>query len=219
MNAARFDLIVFDWDGTLSDSTRVISRCIQLAVADLGYEPPSTEAASFVIGLGLTQALAHAAPQVPREQWPQLGDRYRFHWTQRLGDIDLFDGSQALLGALQNHGSKLAIATGKSRSGLNAALEQCGLRPYFDATRTADETAGKPDPLMLHELMAELNVPPERTLMIGDTTHDLALARNAGCASAAVSFGAHGAASFTGFDPLIVAHSTTELHHWLLPKQ
>lgn len=216
MPANRFDLIVFDWDGTLSDSTRVITRCIQLAVKDIGFEPPSDEAASYVIGLGLTQALAHAAPQVPKELWPQLGDRYRFHWMKHLSDIDLFDGSEAMLTELQARGKKLAIATGKSRSGLNAALEQCGLRKYFDATRTADETAGKPDPLMLNELMAELDVAPERTLMIGDTTHDLALARNAGCASVAVSFGAHGTDSFAEFGPRFVAHKTPELHQWLV---
>jgi phosphoglycolate phosphatase len=211
-----FDLIVFDWDGTLSDSTRVITRCIQLAVRDIGFEPPSDAEASYVIGLGLTQALAHAAPKVPQELWPQLGERYRFHWMKHLGDIDLFEGSEAMLAELQARGKKLAIATGKSRSGLNAALEQCGLLKYFEATRTADETAGKPDPRMLNELMAELDVPPERTLMIGDTTHDLALARNAGCASVAVSFGAHGVEGFAEYAPRFIAHKTLELHQWIL---
>ena len=176
----RFDLIVFDWDGTLFDSTRLIARCIQAACADLGAAVPSDRDASYVIGLGLVDALRHAAPDVPSE-------RYR----------------------------ELAVATGKTRRGLEAALDASPLRGLFDATRTADETRGKPDPLMLVELMHELGAAPSRTLMVGDTTHDLQLAANAGCASVAVSFGAHGHDEFASHSPLHVAHSTAELSAWL----
>jgi len=128
----------------------------------------------------------------------------------------LFPGTLAMLQALKQRQHLLAVATGKNRRGLDDALAQAELHGVFDATRTADETAGKPHPLMLLELMAELGVPPERTLMIGDTTHDLQLARNAGTASVGVSFGAHDHEAFGEYGPLAVVHSTDELHRWLL---
>ncbi len=211
----QFDLIAFDWDGTLFDSTAIIVQCIQKAVADVGGTVPTDEAAGFVIGLGLMQALAHAAPDVPQAQYPELGQRYRHHYARHMNDIVLFTGVEAMLTDLKTQGFKLAVATGKSRNGLNEALSSKGMHALFDATRTADETAGKPDPRMLLELMDELNTTPARTLMIGDTTHDLRLAKNAGCASVGVSYGAHAHEAFTAFEPLFVAHSNPELHRWL----
>jgi phosphoglycolate phosphatase len=121
-----------------------------------------------------------------------------------------------MLQALKARNHLLAVATGKNRRGLDDALAHSQLHGMLDATRTADETAGKPHPLMLQQLMAQLGVPPERTLMIGDTTHDLMLARNAGTARVGVSFGAHDHEAFAEHSPLFVAHSTDELHHWLL---
>ncbi len=212
----RFDLIAFDWDGTLFDSTRIIVLSIQGAVADLGYAVPSDEAAAHVIGLNLVQALAHAAPDVPRERWPELSERYKHHYGKHIHDVTLFPGTEAMLQALQAAGYKLAVATGKGRAGLNEALDISGMRRYFAATRTADETRGKPDPLMLHELMVELDTPAERTLMIGDTTHDLQLAANAGCPAVGVNFGAHPEAQLRALNPLYIAHSTPDLHRWLL---
>jgi len=214
--ARQFDLIAFDWDGTLFDSTAIITRCIQAAVADVGGTVPSDKDASYVIGLGLMQALAHAAPDVPKEKYPLLGARYKHHYVLHQNDISLFDGVLSMLDALKAAGHLLAVATGKSRSGLNEALQAVELRGVFDGSRTADETAGKPHPLMLQELMAEFGVPPERVLMIGDTTHDLQLALNAGCASVGVSYGAHEPAAFTPLQPRHVAHSVAELHTWLL---
>jgi phosphoglycolate phosphatase len=211
----RFDLIVFDWDGTLFDSTRLIARCIQSACADLGTAVPSDRDASFVIGLGLADALRHAAPDLPRERYRELAERYRHHYHASLDDIVLFEGTLAMLEDLKTRNHWLAVATGKNRPGLDEALRRSGLGPLFDATRTADETAGKPDPLMLNELMRELGASPARTLMIGDTTHDLQLAANAGCASVAVSFGAHAHDEFESFAPLHVAASTSELAAWL----
>ena len=183
----NFDLIAFDWDGTLFDSTQIIVRSIQLAVADVGGTVPSNEAASYVIGLGLMEALAHAAPDVPQARYPELGQRYRHHYAMHHNDLSLFDGILPLLQALRERQHLLTVATGKSRKGLDDALHHVALRGMFDGSRTADETAGKPDPRMLHELMAEFGVSPERTLMIGDTSHDLQMAQNAGCASLAVS--------------------------------
>ncbi len=216
----RYDLIAFDWDGTLFDSTALIVRCIQDAVRDVGGTVPTREAASYVIGLGLMQALAHAAPDVPKDKYPALGEAYKRHYTARQNDISLFEGALPMLRSLRTRGHLLAVATGKSRRGLDEVLQRdvdgVVLSDLFDASRTADQTAGKPDPLMLHELMAELGVAPERTLMIGDTTHDLGLARNAGVASVGVSFGAHDHAAFAEFAPQHVAHSVAELQSWLI---
>lgn len=212
----KFDLIAFDWDGTLFDSTAIITRCIQAAVADVGGTVPTDTAAAFVIGMALIPALAHAAPDVPKEKYPELGARYRHHYALHSHDISLFDGVLPMLHALKANQYLLAVATGKSRTGLDEALESVELKGLFDGSRTADETAGKPHPRMLHELMAEFGVAPGRTLMVGDTTHDLQLARNAGCASIGVSYGAHASETFEELNPLFVAHSTEQLHAWLL---
>ena len=212
----RFDLIAFDWDGTLFDSTRMIARCIQAAVVDVGGAEPSEKDAAWVIGLGLAEALAKAAPDVPREKYAELGARYRYHYLQLQDDLVLFDGVLSMLETLKARGHRLAVATGKSRRGLNEVLATVALRDLFDDSRTADETSGKPHPRMLLELMEALGVTPERMLMIGDTTHDLQLAINAGCASVGVSYGAHEPSSFEALNPLFVAHSTAELQDWLL---
>ena len=212
----RFDLIAFDWDGTLFDSTAIIVRCIQSAVRDVGGTVPTDKEASYVIGMGLMQALAYAAPDVPPEKYTELGNRYRFHYIQHQDDLSLFDGVLPLLADLRERGHLLAVATGKSRRGLDEALHSVDLRGVFDGSRTADQTAGKPHPLMLKELMAEFDVPSERVLMIGDTTHDLQMAVNAGCASLGVSYGAHEPDSFHALHPLFIAHSVREMHDWLL---
>ena len=211
----RFDLIAFDWDGTLFDSTAIIVRSIQDAVRDVGGSVPSDEAAAWVIGMALPQALAHAAPDVPREKYTELSNRYRYHYLQRQDDVTLFAGVLPMLHALRARGHLLAVATGKSRRGLDQALQLVQLRGMFDGSRTADETAGKPHPLMLQELMAEFDVAPGRLLMIGDTTHDLEMARAAGCASVGVGYGAHDVAEFAALGPLCVVPSVAALHGWL----
>ena len=215
MTTRRFDLIAFDWDGTLFDSTRLIARCIQAACADVGTTVPSDRDASYVIGLGLGDALRHAAPDLAHDRYGDLAQRYRHHYLASQDDIVLFDGTLEMLEALKARNHSLAVATGKNRRGLDEALRRSTLGGYFAATRTADETASKPDPLMLLELMREVGATPERTLMVGDTTHDLQLAANAGCASVAVSFGAHGHEELAGLRPLHVAHSTADLAAWL----
>ncbi len=211
----QFDLIVFDWDGTLFDSTTLIARCIQAACLDLGIAAPSDHDASYVIGLGVKDALRHAAPSLPPERYRELGLRYGHHYFARQHDLALFPGMAALLQGIKERNHLLAVATGKSRLGLNDAMNAVSLNGMFDATRAADETASKPDPLMLRELMAELGTKPERTLMIGDTTHDLQLAVNAGTASVAVSYGAHGSEALAGLAPRHVAHSVADLREWL----
>lgn len=216
MNRPRqFDLICFDWDGTLFDSTAIIVRSIQQAVLDVGGQRPSDEAASYVIGMALMPALAHAAPDVPKEKYPLLGERYRHHYLATQHDISLFDGVLPMLADLKGRHHWLTVATGKSRRGLDDVLASRQLHGIFDGSRTADETAGKPDPRMLHELMREFGAEPGRTLMIGDTTHDLQMARNAGCASVGVSYGAHAPHEFEALGPRHVAHSVADLRRWL----
>lgn len=210
-----FDLICFDWDGTLFDSTAAIVRAIQCAVRDVGGTPPDADTAAWVIGMALGPALARAAPDVPPEKYPQLADRYRHHYAQLAAQVLLFDGVRDMLHELRERGHKLAIATGKSRAGLREALRQSQLAGSFDASRTAEECAGKPNPQMLFELMEELGTVATRTLMIGDTSHDVEMARRAGCASVAVSYGAHEAGGLRSFAPRYVAPSVAALRQWL----
>jgi phosphoglycolate phosphatase len=218
LRSRRFDLIAFDWDGTLFDSTALITRCIQRAVKDVGGTVPSDKDAAYVIGMGLMQALAYAAPDVPADKYPLLGARYKHHYSLHQNDITLFAGVLEMLGRLKTRQHLLTVATGKSRSGLNEALRDVKLQGIFDGSRTADETAGKPHPLMLQELMMEFGVAADRVLMIGDTTHDLQMAVNAGCASVAVGYGAHAPDSFDAHQPLAIAHSVAELDAWLQAK-
>ena len=211
----RYDLIVFDWDGTLFDSTALIVRAIQAACRDLGAPVPSDEAAAHVIGLGLQDALQHAVPDLPVDLYPELGRRYRQHYFASHDQVTLFAGVPELLAGLRERNHWLAVATGKNRHGLNEALRISGLAGSFDATRTADETRSKPHPQMLQELMREFGTDPERTLMIGDTTHDLQLAANASTDAVAVAYGAHPPEQLGDLRPLTIAHSVPELQDWL----
>jgi phosphoglycolate phosphatase len=211
----RFRLLVFDWDGTLADSTGIIAAAIQQACRDLGLPAPDDVAARFVIGLGLADALRHVAPALPAEDYPRLSERYREHYLARDPDIPLFGGAREMLDELDARGFLLAIATGKSRVGLARALAQQGLTHRFVASRCADEGFPKPHPDMLLALMDRCGVAPAETLMIGDTTHDLALARNAGAASLAVSYGAHDSDGFAEWSPLATVASIEELNTWL----
>lgn len=211
----RFDLLVFDWDGTLMDSAGVIADSIQASFADLGLPVPSDEAARHVIGLGLSEALTALAPGVSQEGYEAIVARYRHHFLAQDASIPLFPGAREAIGALADKGFKLAIATGKSRVGLDRALEATSLRSYFQLTRCADECLSKPHPQMLLEIMAKLGVAPARTLMIGDTSHDLLMAQNAGVASLAAGYGAHPIEHLMNFQPLACAQDFSALHQWL----
>jgi len=211
----RFELIVFDWDGTLLDSAAAIVRAIQAASADLGLPVPTDARARHVIGLGLSDALHHAVPELPVEAYPQMVERYRHHYLSSDHELTLFEGTVELIAELHGKGHLLAVATGKSRKGLDRALGFSGLGQYFHATRCADECFSKPHPAMLHELMDELGVAAESCLMIGDTTHDLLMAKNAGVAGLAVSFGAHPVSQLQAEAPLACVHTPAELRAWL----
>jgi phosphoglycolate phosphatase len=211
----RFELIVFDWDGTLMDSAGAIVACIQAAAIDMGFPPPADERARHVIGLGLHEALRYALPDLEEGRHVELADRYRHHYLSQDNELTLFDGADALVRGLAVAGFTLAVATGKSRKGLDRAMAVSGLGDCFHASRCADECHSKPHPQMLEELMAEFGVPPSLTLMIGDTTHDLEMARNAGVASLAVSYGAHDRDALAALVPLHCVESVAELTAWL----
>ncbi len=215
MARQRFDLIVFDWDGTLMDSTPTIAKCIQLASRDLGLPVPDEDAARHVIGLGLKDALEYAIPTLDPVDYPRLAERYRYHFLTRDAELVLFEGVLEMLQALRGQHYFLGVATGKTRVGLQRALAATGLTALFDATRCADETFSKPHPAMLHELTRELGQEMGRTVMIGDTTHDLQMAVNAGAHGIGVCYGAHPADSLRAMTPLHCASSIADLSDWL----
>ncbi|CAM2147890.1 phosphoglycolate phosphatase [Pararobbsia alpina] len=215
MPQKQFDLIVFDWDGTLMDSTAHITRSIQASCRDLGLPVPDDQSASYVIGLGLRDALMIAAPTLDPADYPKLVERYRVHYLTGDPTIELFAGARDLLENLRSAGYLLAVATGKSRVGLDRALNAVDLVDMFDVTRCADETFSKPHPQMLNEVMDVVGQTRERTVMIGDTTHDLQMAQNAGTAGIAVTYGAHPEESLLEFSPRFCAHSVAELDAWL----
>jgi phosphoglycolate phosphatase len=215
MAKKQFDFIVFDWDGTLMDSTATIVKCIQASAKDLGLPIPDEKAAAFVIGLSLMDAMKAVMPDVDPKYYPKMVERYRYHYLAKDHELPLFLGVREMLSELSNEGYFLAVATGKSRVGLNRALHSANLLSSFDATRCADETFSKPHPAMLQELTRELGQDMKRTLMIGDTTHDLQMAANAGAASVAVEYGAHDASFLHQLAPMYSAKTVEELHVWL----
>jgi phosphoglycolate phosphatase len=218
MRERRFDLVVFDWDGTLADSTTVIAESLQRACEDLGCSVPGDVEARYVIGLGLSDALAHIAPDLDVDRHPELSARYRDHFLRREPHIPLFDGARELLEALHGTGHRLAVATGKTRKGLDRALEFHRIEHLFDATRCADEGRPKPHPDMLAHLLDVLRVPAERTLMVGDTTHDLTMAAAAGVPAVAMTHGAHDEDRLAGVPTLATFPRLSLLTAWLLPS-
>lgn len=211
----RYDLIVFDWDGTVMDSTAVIANSIQSACRDLGLTVPSDQVARHVIGLGLDQALRYAVPSAGASRHEELVTRYRHHFFSQENAMPLFDGAESLINDLRADGYLLAVATGKNRKGLDRALNASKMTQYFHTTRTADQTVSKPDPTMLHEILEELEVSVERALMVGDTTHDLQMAVNAGMASLAMTHGAHPAEQLLALKPLAMLDDFEDLRVWL----
>jgi phosphoglycolate phosphatase len=214
--ARRYELIVFDWDGTLLDSTGAIVQCIRAAAGDLGLVPPSEARARHIIGLGLVDALRHAMPDLSEDRYAELTDRYRYHYLARDHELNLFVGAAAMVSALAAGGHLLGVATGKSRQGLDRALAHSGLGAHFQATRCADECHSKPHPQMLEELMAEFAVLPQQTLMIGDTTHDMLMAQSAGVDALGVSYGAHPRELLEATGPVYCARSIGDLATWLV---
>ncbi len=211
----KYELVVFDWDGTLLDSAGAIVRAIQSSCRDLGLPVPEESRARHVIGLGLVDAMRHAVPELAPDRYQAMVDRYRFHYLSGDHQLTLFDGVPEMLERLKRDGHVLTVATGKSRAGLERALDHSGLRPMFQASRCADECHSKPHPQMLDELMAEFGMTQAATVMIGDTSHDLLMARNAGVDALAVTYGAHSHDHLLDHKPVACLHSVSELSQWL----
>ncbi len=211
----RFPLIIFDWDGTLADSTAVIRRALQHAAAETGYPIPTDEQASYIIGLGLSAAMEHAIPTLRNEDLPQIIEHYRRYFVAHESEIVLFEGVRPMLTALHGQGHELAVATGKSRRGLDRAFETLGLREFFVTSRCADEGFSKPHPGMLHAIYDATGFDPQQSVMIGDTTHDLQLAANAGCVGIGVTYGAHDPSLLRDVPALALVDSVHQLHDFL----
>ncbi|HLS17280.1 MAG TPA: HAD-IA family hydrolase [Paenalcaligenes sp.] len=211
----KYKAVIFDWDGTVMDSTYSITHSIQLASQDLGLPVPSREEASWIIGLSLETGLYRILPQLDEHTMPKFIERYRHHYFQRDTNLKLFDGMLELLNELKQQRILLSVATGKKRLGLDRALQATGLGPIFNATRCADETKSKPDPQMLHELLWELDIAPDEALMVGDTTHDIDMARNAGLDGLAVTYGAHDLRTLQQSEPVEIVHDVAQMHQWI----
>ncbi len=198
------------------DSAACIAGALQAACGDLGFPIPTERNARYIIGLGLNDALAHVLPGVAVAEYPKIVDRYRHHFLERDTGTTLFAGVKEMLGELRDRGHVLAVATGKSRRGLDRALTATGLTTYFSATRCADEGFSKPHPGMVKAVLEATAVTTDRALMIGDTTHDMLMARNAGMARVAIAHGAHEEAELLEYKPLACVRNCAELRAWFL---
>jgi phosphoglycolate phosphatase len=210
-----YDLLIFDWDGTLMDSTSTIAACIQAACVAVGEPEPPLELAKHVIGLGLQDALELCAPSCSAEKYPELAKHYKRNFLRQDEHLKLFSGVEQMLQTFNSQGYTLAVATGKTRVGLDRVLAQSNLVDFFASTRTADETESKPSPLMVNQILEELAIPAKRALVIGDTTHDLLMAKNAGVAGFAVTQGAHDSAKLAIANPIAIANNILDLVPWL----
>lgn len=211
-----FDVVVFDWDGTIIDSVDHIADSLQLAARDLGFPQREREALRHIVGLGMQEALEHLYPGITWEEMTRLREAYAHHFFQHETTADdLFPGMDELLEMLHG-GPRLAVATGKSRPGLDRALESSGLGRYFPLTRCANETASKPDPLMLQQIVTETGVPVERMVMVGDTIYDMEMARRIGMSAIGVTWGVHSAEQLAEHDPVGIASGVAMLRELIL---
>ena len=214
----RFDLIVWDWDGTVANSTGMITDALVKAAEEVGLPTLDPQAASNIIGLGLKESIFALFGEIPVEKAQALAVRYSANYYSGESEIPLFSGAKETIIELNRRGYKLAVATGKGRRGLNMALQHCGLTNYFHTTRTVDECFSKPHPQMLDEIMDELVITPERTLMIGDTNYDMQMAQNAGVSAVGVTFGAQAGEKLLRYNPLQLFDHFNALSAWLLTE-
>ena len=211
----RYKAVIFDWDGTVMDSTSSIVGAIQSACVDLELPVPSVEDASWVIGLSLDRALQRCAPALGAERIPEFIERYRHHFFLYDQELALFEGIVPLLDDLKGREIRLGVATGKTRIGLDRVLQSKQLEGHFDCTRCADESEGKPHPAMLFDIMERLALDPHDVLMVGDTTHDIQMAASAGVDSMAVTYGAHSKRTLLMSEPTTLVSSVREMRDWI----
>ncbi|MGA7799729.1 MAG: HAD-IA family hydrolase [Gammaproteobacteria bacterium] len=215
MRSSDYSLLVFDWDGTLMDSEAQIVRCMQAAMGDMDLPVLEPERIRDIIGLGLKEAIDRLFPGRDDVFHARMVDRYRHHWLASGTGSALFAGAEQTLRQLAQRGYLLGVATGKGRQGLDRVLAETGLGELFHATRCSDETRSKPHPLMLQQIMAELDVAPTETLMIGDTEYDMRMAHNAGAGALAVAYGVHAPERLLGLGPLGCLERIDQLVPWL----
>lgn len=212
----RFDLLIFDWDGTLINTIDWITYCLQTAALRCGCVVPEAQAAKNVIGLSILEATSTLHPEVDEQTHANLVKSYADEYnSKQLSRMDLFDGTYEMLQDLKNLGYTLAVATGKTRKGLQAALDATQTEHLFTVTLCADETRSKPDPLMLQQIMQETGKQPEHSLMIGDSVHDLQMANNATISSVAVCSGANSKDVLQTFQPMLCLNDVSELLAYL----
>ncbi len=216
MNNSQYRLLIFDWDGTLADSEARIVESVRRAVNELGLPDCTPAEIRNVIGLGMQQCLETLFPEVPAERHAHFVNAYRKHFSlNNDAPVELFPGVKEVLATLCAGGYTIGVATGKSRRGLDRELEESGLDAIVRVSRCADESPSKPDPQMLEELLELTVTPPQQALMIGDTTYDMQMARDAGVDRIGVSYGAHESARLLEFDPLEIIDSLRHLEQWL----
>ncbi|TKJ66992.1 HAD family hydrolase [Pseudomonas viridiflava] len=212
----HYDLLIFDWDGTLADSIGRIIESMRTAAIGGGMEGRDDEAIKGIIGLGLPEAIRTLYPSITANDLIDFRQCYAdCYMAMDNVPSRLFEGVSESIQAFRDEGYRLAVATGKARRGLDRVLKANAWLDFFDITRAADETASKPDPLMLHEIMAHCDVAPERSLMIGDSSFDLQMARNAGMDSVAVGYGAQSLDSLRAYEPRLAIEHFSELRTWL----
>lgn len=207
-----YELVIFDWDGTLMDSISKIVTCMQQMAQSLSISTPTELAIRDVIGLSMEEALKTLYPRLPAVDFEPMISSYKEHYlTLNTTPSPLFDGSELLLNQLRESDYRLAVATGKGRNGLNRVLTETGLGHHFESSRCADESKSKPNPDMIHELLDELKVKPNRAIMVGDSLHDLNMANNAGIDSVGVSYGAHTESKLLLAKPKAIIHRPIDL--------
>ena len=213
----KYRLIVFDWDGTIADSEARIVSAVEAAVSELGMPARTREQIRDIIGLGMRECMDVLFPDASARQRDAFIENYREHFLKQAeSPVTLFPGVREVLEGLDARGFLLAVATGKSRRGLERELRQSGLHPFIGVSRCADEAPSKPHPQMLLDVLELAAVEPRCALMVGDTTYDMQMARDAGVDRVAVSYGAHDQSRLVEFDPVRVIESMDELEHWLL---
>ncbi|WP_416423141.1 HAD-IA family hydrolase [Pseudomonas sp. App30] len=211
-----YDLLIFDWDGTLSDSIGRIVEAMKVAARAAGYAERSDEAIKGIIGLALPEAILTLYPEMDDSQVVAFRQHYAdCYMAMDAEPSTLFPGVPEALEAFRAQGYRLAVATGKARRGLDRVLKAHGWEAYFDITRAADETRSKPHPLMLEEILAHCQVPRERALMVGDAAFDLLMARNAGMDAVAVGYGAMPLEALLVHEPVLAIERFSQLHEWL----
>jgi len=212
----EYKLLIFDWDGTLADSIGRIVTAMQVAAQRSGHPERDEDSVKGIIGLGLPEAILTLYPEMTDAQVVDFRQHYAdVYITMDTEPSPLFDGVLESLEAFRAEGYRLAVATGKARRGLDRVLKAHGWEDFFDVTRAADETASKPDPLMLNQILAHCDVRPEHALMVGDATFDLQMARNAGIDSVAVGYGAQSMERLLAFEPRLAIDTFSQLHAWL----